>query len=70
MATDPTSVPAGVRNTLTLLARIHAELDGAAQTTVATRPSLTGHAAPALGARKVAQQGMRTQSHSALREAS
>ncbi len=45
-------VPAGVRATIALLARIHAELDGSAQTRTAPCPSLTEHAPRSLGSRK------------------
>jgi hypothetical protein len=69
VATDRIAVSPGVRNTLALLARIHAELD-AAQPSTATRPSLTEHVAPLLGAPKRAQRRAAAQPPATLKEAS
>ena len=47
------AIPAGIRATIALLARIHAELDAApAQTAVATWPSTTGPVTFLVGAPK------------------
>jgi hypothetical protein len=59
MATGPTSVPAGVRATIALLARIHADLDSSAQSRTAVGATSTEHAAPSLGSPAGAQKAPR-----------
>lgn len=65
-----TAVPAGIRATLALLARIHADLDVAAQPRTAACSSTAGHVGTVLGQAKGAQRGPRRAAPRTLAKAS